>query len=264
MLGPRQSITDSDTEYPFLETNAAVPHPPYEWDCHGKHPVDTPIRKSLPVWLSPDQKNLWAPSQSPTWLPKSVTCRFTLDYWKTTSEVGAEYSHEIRPQRSRSHDRFTFTIKLSDLANLETKTLFFCIRYNVNGQDSGHNGINFQVDFRKNNPALALPLLLGPIPGRVGPHGGLRLKVNKSTGNLASDNLSSRLTAPSGQAFANRYDFGASLTAPSRRKGHSVKDRNPDISHEEPPQDPGSSQHRSNRTLSRTKPARPSLPRPPM
>ncbi|GJD05506.1 protein phosphatase regulator [Colletotrichum higginsianum] len=92
--------------------------------------------------------------------------------------------------------------------------------------------------------ALALPLLLGPSLSRhnklnfeqpihdtwrVGPHGGLRLKVNKSTGNLASDNLSSRLTAPSGQAFANRYDFGASLTAAVQAaKDTSVKDRNPD------------------------------------
>jgi hypothetical protein len=50
---------------------------------------------------------------------KFVACRFTLDYWKTTSEVAAEFSHEIRPKASpEGHDRFQFTIKLSDLANL--------------------------------------------------------------------------------------------------------------------------------------------------
>jgi hypothetical protein len=42
---------------------------------------------------------------------------------------------------------------------------------------------------------------------------GLRLKSSKSTTSLPSDNLSSRLSTPSGVAFANRYDFGASLSA---------------------------------------------------
>jgi hypothetical protein len=41
----------------------------------------------------------------------------------------------------------------------------------------------------------------------------LRLKSSKSTSVLPSDNLSGRLSTPSGLAFANRYDFGASLTA---------------------------------------------------
>ncbi|GKT47699.1 protein phosphatase 1 regulatory subunit 3C [Colletotrichum spaethianum] len=277
---------DSDTEYPFPgEERRGARTPPYEWEIvTANHPIDTPIRKSLPVrlervWLSPDQKNLLGSiAVANLAFQKSVTCRFTLDYWKTTSEVGAEYSHEIRPQEGPvSHDRFTFTIKLSDLANLETKTLFFCIRYNVNGQEFWDNnmGTNFQVDFRKkylpqngkrglqgaaSRPALprsnrrsspasaprpkSMPVGFDDFPnqtklnfeqpiheylGESGPTAGLRLKVNKSTGNLASDNLSSRLTAPSGQAFANRYDFGASLTAAVQAaKDTIVKDRNPD------------------------------------
>lgn len=48
--------------------------------------------------------------------------------------------------------------------------------------------------------------------GETGPTS-LRLKGVKSSTGLPSDNLSGRLSAPSGQAFANRYDFGASLTA---------------------------------------------------
>ncbi|GJD05507.1 hypothetical protein ColKHC_14332 [Colletotrichum higginsianum] len=55
-----------------------------------------------------------------------------------TNDLGVGANTRTRfPKRSRPHDRFTFTIKLSDLANLETKTLFFCIRYNVNGQEFG-------------------------------------------------------------------------------------------------------------------------------
>ena len=50
-----------------------------------------------------------------------------------------------------SADRFHFTIKLSDMANLESKTLYFCIRYNVAGQEHWDNnsGKDFQVDFHK-------------------------------------------------------------------------------------------------------------------
>ncbi|KAF6807266.1 hypothetical protein CSOJ01_08304 [Colletotrichum sojae] len=263
---------DSDTEYPFPgEERSGSRSPPFEWEIlTANHPADTPIRKSLParlerVWLSGDNKNLLGSiSVANLAFQKSVTCRFTVDYWKTTSEVAAEYSHDIRPHDSGiSHDRFTFSIKLSDLANLENKTLYFCIRYNVNGQEfwDNNNGTNFQVDFRKkflpqngkrglqgaaNRPALprsnrrSSPTTSSAprpksMPGSFDEFGeqgnirfdqpiheylgeesapvNLRLKTNKSTGNLASDNLSSRLTAPSGQAFANRYDFGASLSA---------------------------------------------------
>ncbi|TEA14321.1 Protein phosphatase 1 regulatory subunit 3C [Colletotrichum sidae] len=151
---------DSDTEFPFEDGRSGSRSPPFEWEIvTANHPtVDSPIRRSMParlerVWLSPDQKNLvGSVSVANLAFQKSVTCRFTLDYWKTTSEIGAEYSTEIRPQDGVvGRDRFNFTIKLSDLANLESKTLFFCLRYNVNGQEfwDNNSGTNFQVDFRK-------------------------------------------------------------------------------------------------------------------
>ncbi|KAM9880379.1 protein phosphatase regulator [Verticillium dahliae] len=261
---------DSDNEYPFPgDERSGTRSPPYEWEIvTANQPMDSPIRKSLPVrlekvWLSPDQKSLLGSvAVENLSFQKSVTCRFTLDYWKTTSEVAAEYSHEIRPKESDAgHDRFTFAIKLSDLAHLESKTLYFCVRYNVMGQEFWDNngGTNFQVDFRKKHlpqngkrvigaasrPVGGLPrsnrraspaasssrpksVNVGfddfggekgkynfdqPIHEYLGESGPpLRLKT-KSTGNLASDNISRGLTAPSGQAFSNRYDFGASLTA---------------------------------------------------
>lgn len=53
---------------------------------------------------------------------------------------------------------------------------------------------------------------------------GLRFK-SKSLSNLASDNIIKSLAAPSGAAFANRYDFGASLDAvKSRKDGGSPKE----------------------------------------
>ncbi|KAI1373353.1 carbohydrate-binding module family 21 protein [Hypoxylon crocopeplum] len=264
---------ESDNEYPFgVDEKPGARSPSFEWELVVHNfPAETPIRKALPVrlervWMSPDQKSLiGSVAVANLAFRKLVVCRFTFDYWKTTSEVVAEYHHEIRPRETEvGHDRFQFSIKLSDLANLEAKTLFFCIRYNVNSLEywDNNDNVNFQVDFRKkilpqngkkaaqgasSRPANGLPrstrrvnpstaarpksMPVGPLDdfgheskfisfdqpihemlGESGPTG-LRLKSSKSTSSLPSDNLSNRLSAPSGQAFANRYDFGASLNA---------------------------------------------------
>ncbi|KAK1782680.1 putative phosphatase regulatory subunit-domain-containing protein [Copromyces sp. CBS 386.78] len=261
---------DSDTEYPFNGTNdnqSNARQPPFEWELVlSNFPTDTPARRVQPVrlervWLSSDQKCLiGSVAVVNLAFHKSVTCRFTLDYWKTTSEVSAEYMSEITPADSPlGQDRFNFTIKLSDMANLESKTLYFCVRYNVNGQEhwDSNNGINFQIDFRKkalptNGKKGVIGAASRPVNGlpksnrrsnqqsaapkaKFAPIGsddfggrsklsfdsslddydslpaGLRLRGVKSTTSIPSDNLPSRLSAPSGQAFANRYDFGASL-----------------------------------------------------
>jgi hypothetical protein len=52
-----------------------------------------------------------------------------------------------------------------------------------------------------------------PVNDFLGESGSLRLKGVKSAVNLGSDNLTRRTTQPHGQAFGNRYDFGASLSA---------------------------------------------------
>ncbi|POR31413.1 Protein phosphatase 1 regulatory subunit 3A [Tolypocladium paradoxum] len=263
---------ESDGEYPFPgDGKPKVRAPPFEWELVTTNfPHDNHVRKTLParlekVWLSTDQKSLLGSvAVANLAFHKQVTCRFTLDYWKTVSEVGAEYSHEIRPRDTPlGYDRFTFTIKLSDMAHLESKTLFFCIRYSVNGQEfwDNNNSINFQVDFmkkhlpqngrnsfqgavsrptngglprstRRQNPGSRLRPASMPVSvdafgkgpekfnfdqpiheylGESGPTG-LRLKA-KSTTNLAGDNIARDLTSPSGAAFSNRYDFGASLSA---------------------------------------------------
>lgn len=261
---------DSDTEYPFgNEDKHGARSPPFEWEMviHN-FPAETHARKSQPVrlervWLSNDHKFLiGSVVVANIAFQKSVVCRFTLDYWKTTSEVNGEYVAEVTPRfGEQGHDRFNFSIKLADLANLESKTLYFAVKYTANGQEhwDNNNGPNFQVDFRKkmlpqngkkgpigaaNRPAHSLPRSnrrsnpsAAPRPksmpvgfddfgdnpkvnfdqsiheylGEPGP--ALRLKSSKSTTSIPSDNLSNRLSAPSGQAFSNRYDFGASLSA---------------------------------------------------
>lgn len=263
---------ESESEFPFPSSDpSSVQSPPFEWEITAPNfPHDTTSRNAYPVklervWLSPDQKSLLGSvSVANLAFQKHVSCRFTLDYWKTTSEIAAEYSHEIRPRETPiGHDRFTFAIKLSETANLESKVLFCCIRFCIDGQEFWDNNdtANFQVHFKKkylpqngkNNftgagsrPINGLPRSNGrrvpaavPRPksvpavssdgfgsssarfnitqslhdylGESEPNG-LRLKT-KSSRNLASDNIASSLSSPSGAAFANRYDFGASLTA---------------------------------------------------
>lgn len=264
---------ESDTEFPFSEDG--VRGPPFEWEIvTSNFPPETPIRLALPVrvervFLSADNKTLvGSVAVANLAFNKYVVARFTLDYWKTTSEVVAEFNHDVRQPKRDGYDRFNFNIKLADQANLEAKTMFFCVKYCVNGQEywDNNNATNYQVDFRKkpklqngkkgmqsasSRPAQSLPRsnkksppaaaaaskpkktpatfddfaegfdgkfktddyhqsvddYLGETPGS------LRLKGVKSAVNLTSDNLARRAPQPHGQAFGNRYDFGASLSA---------------------------------------------------
>lgn len=281
---PVDNKYESDNEYPFPnEGRSSSKSPPFEWELLTTNfPLDNPIRRTLPaklekVWLSADQKTLLGSiAVANLAFQKQVVCRFTLDYWKTTSEVTAEYGHEIRPRQSPlGHDRFTFSVKLADTANLESKTLFFCIRYSVGGEEywDNNHGANFQVDFKKkhvpqkgkNNFQGASSRSPGGLPrsnrrntvnssslrpaskpspmddfGRdtdfrldepihdfLGESGtpALRLKT-RSSSSLASDNIAKGLSSPSGAAFANRYDFGASLSAAVQAaKDSMVKDK---------------------------------------
>ncbi|PWN49841.1 hypothetical protein IE53DRAFT_301032, partial [Violaceomyces palustris] len=92
---------------------------------------------------------------------KWVAVRFTLDHWATVSEVSADHSESIKDGNA---DRFVFTIKLNELLNWprgagihETKTMFVCLRYTVNGREIWDNneGKNYQLDFRKRQAVAA-------------------------------------------------------------------------------------------------------------
>ena len=262
---------DSDTEFPFGEDDKAR-GPPFEWEIVvSNFPTENPLRLSLPVrvervFLSSDNKTLvGSVAVANLAFNKHVVARFTLDYWKTTSEVVAEYNNDIRAPKVDGYDRFNFNIRLADQANLEAKTMFFCVKYSVNGQEywDNNNATNFQVDFKKkaklqngkrgmpgaaSRPANALPRsnkkspptsskpksmpvafddfadgfdgkyqfddYKQPVHDYLGESGtSLRLKGVKSAVSLGSDNLTRRAPQPNGQAFGNRYDFGASLSA---------------------------------------------------
>jgi hypothetical protein len=150
---------DSDTEYPFDDESMHGRSPPFDWEIIvSNFPAETPARVGLPVrvervFLSADNKNLiGSVAVANLAFNKTVVARFTLDYWKTTSEVLAEFNNDVRrKQHADGFDRFHFNIKLADLANLEAKTMFFCVKYCVNGREywDNNNNTNFQIDFRK-------------------------------------------------------------------------------------------------------------------
>jgi hypothetical protein len=262
---------DSDTEFPFDESTSGR-SPPFEWEVVvSNFPAETPLRLAQPirverVFLSADNKNLvGSVAVANLAFNKWVVARFTLDYWKTTSEVVAEFNHDVRqPKHTDGRDRFNFNIKLADLANLEAKTMFFCVKYSVNGQEywDNNNSTNFQVDFRKKakpqngkkgmqgassrplqhslprsnkkSPPAGRPKSMPvafddfadgfdesykfddfkqPVSDYLGESSSLRLKGVKSAIHISSDNLTRRPPSANGQAFGNRYDFGASLSA---------------------------------------------------
>lgn len=238
---------DGEREFPFPHEEAFRPRePPFEWEINlPNFPRDLDARKHLPVrvervCLSNDNKNLIGTvAVTNMSFQKSVVVRFTLDYWETVSEVTAEFNSDVRKkQREEGVDRFIFNIKLVDQVNLERKLLFFCVRYNVAGQEfwDNNHGFNFQVDFNKkakpqNGKKVALPRSkpstaqrprsmpnFDELEGYDGTLFGKELEdapLPKAKSLDITDTTESlaRRANPSGNAFGNRYDFGASLNA---------------------------------------------------
>ena len=254
---------DGELEFPFSNGDLNSQGPPFEWEIRlTNFPRESLDRSSLPVkvervYLSSDNKNLLgAIAVRNISFRKLVVARFTLDYWKTTSEVKADFNNDVRRKEvADGLDRFMFSIKLEDLANLENKTMFFCVRYNVAGQEFWDNNgsFNYQVDFTKKakaqngkrgmqgantRPLNALPRSASPRPrsfpskasddfasSLASPYdfssfpqpsaqiiGDSPIRFRKPTPELLPD-APGRRTNAAGQAFGNRYDFGASLSA---------------------------------------------------
>jgi hypothetical protein len=140
------------------------------------------------VWLSPRQTCMHGSvSVSNLAFAKSVACRLSLDSWTTVLDFPAEYKEEVLPRTTpQGHDRFTFAIPLPRPDHLET--IYFCLRYSVNGQEfwDNNNGKNFRLDFKKVIPE-----------GSTSP-----LRQTQSCP-----------PARASQSLASRYNFAASLKA---------------------------------------------------
>lgn len=153
---------DSDTEFPFEGEGKT------EREIRLSNvPPDTFERRTQPVrveriFLSDDRNTLIGVcAVQNISFHKLVVARFTLDYWKTTSEVVAEYNNDPKNQFLDACDRFNFHIKLSDQANIEDKTLLLCVRYNVNGQEFWDNNenSNYQIDFTRVSKKPSQPVM---------------------------------------------------------------------------------------------------------
>lgn len=247
---------DSETEYPFgKEKKSNVT----EWEIRlANFPTSSLQRDSAAVrveriFLAADQKMLvGVVACANIAFSKHVVARFTFDYWKTTSEVVAEFNQDVRKKEANDgYDRFNFNIKLADQAHLENKTLFICVRYNVAGHEHWDNNsnMNYQVDFvkkvvpRKASTAAAGAGPIGAIPRsrHTGPAGqprprsfpastdddlaaqfefGLATNTPESLSRRGRGRNGSiyptqqkRGQPQQGGAFGTRYDFGASLSA---------------------------------------------------
>lgn len=249
----------AEGEFPF--GHDASTGPPLDWQLRlVNFPKDASSRIRSPVRLerlslSPDNANLvGVVAVANLAFHKQVAARFTFDYWKTVSEVTAEYSHDA--QRSHANDgcdRFSFSIKLADHANLESKTMLICIRYTVSGKEywDNNNSVNYQANFVR-APKSISEQLASPVPPlprsrsfacshmsrphSMPPSFDDFSDVDSSFAldrvcHTKGDSLPRDVThdiepaAPvrqdkqPRQAFGNRYDFGASLSAAMRTTG---------------------------------------------
>lgn len=154
---PVETAYESENEYPF-DDDSKSKTPEWEiklanWPSSDSYERQTaPVRVERIALASDNQTLVGNIACANISFQKFVVARFTLDYWKTTSEVVAEYNHDVRKkQADDGYDRFNFNIKLADQANLESKTLLLCVRYQANGQEFWDNNMNmnYQVDFTK-------------------------------------------------------------------------------------------------------------------
>lgn len=215
---PVETAYESEPEYPFEEKTSSSSRA--GWDITlANFPAESLERRSMPIrveriFLSPDHKTLIGTVACQNLaFHKLVVARFTLDYWKTTSEVVAEYITETRPEAERDGcDRFNFHIKLSDQANIECKTLLLCVRYNVDGKDYWDNNTdqNYQIDFLKSAAKHhSLPISsLGARPvnaiprSRHSPQSGIRGRTTS-----VDDDFASRFDASSAYQFGSASEM---------------------------------------------------------
>ncbi|KAL2819803.1 putative phosphatase regulatory subunit-domain-containing protein [Aspergillus granulosus] len=257
---------DADGEYPF--NSEASDAEAFEWGIRlsnfpHKPPAQPHPRVRLErLFLSPDKNSLVGMVVVANLaFQKHVAARFTFDSWKTTSEVTAEYSGDAgRKPLQAGYDRFMFNIRLDEQTNLDKKTMFVCIRYNVNGQEFWDNNEtrDFQVNFAKMpkpklqshaipraRPRINLPRSRSFTGSGGRPHSmpsslqdfsdmhryisfGPPISNRKSNPGVDDDMphdpeapVPIRRDKQGHQVFGNRYDFESSLSAAMRSKpGH--------------------------------------------
>lgn len=216
---------ESDNEFPFGLSDPPGRNKNFSWEARiANFPSNLAARRSMPVrldriFLSSDNKYLvGVVVVANLAFHKHVVARFTLDYWKTVSEVTAEYNNDIqlKEQAKEGYDTFNFNIGLADHSNLDEKRMFICIRYNVDGLEfwDNNNSMNYHIDFTKkhkltNEKSDSSPksAFTSSVPADFVT--GRPAKLATRADNIVPESPTRRPT----NAFGNRYNFAASLTA---------------------------------------------------
>lgn len=224
---------DGDTEFPFGLSDPPLRKQNFQWEARiANFPSNPEASRTKPVrldriFLSADNKYLVGVVVVKNLsFHKHVVARFTLDYWKTVSEVTAEYNDDIqlKEHAKDGYDTFNFNIALADNWNLDEKRMFICIRYDVGGMEfwDNNNSMNYHIDFTKKYKPKHGKSDSVPKSGSV--------SISAVPADFVADRLpklsSSRddivpesPTRRPNNAFGNRYDFAASLTAAVPRQG---------------------------------------------
>ena len=154
-----EASDDNEINLPFDNFESGSRSRAFNWEVQSNDfPRQSPEGRRLPVRI--EQMYLSSDSQLLVGIVavrnlafhKLVVARFTLDYWKTTSEVVAEFDHKIMERQTNDgYDQFVFNIKLGDQVRLESKIMSFCVRYDVNAQEywDNNHSMNYQLHFSK-------------------------------------------------------------------------------------------------------------------
>lgn len=214
--------SDSEDEFPFREESWSSSS---AWEMvTAIRPTDSSERETWPVWF----EEAWLSTDKTTMVglaiitahqgfERRVMCRYTLDSWKSVSEIDAEFfglyseghSYSSSPSVDRPRqDRYTFSIKLPSSIDLITQTVYFCMRYNVDGQDFWDNngGSNFKAEFRKKPRPRKTTLVPRTTTSGSSRAADYLARHRRPSAAGISGNPSS-----TGSVFAKRYDLAASL-----------------------------------------------------
>jgi hypothetical protein len=217
---------ENEADFPFSQDGD---HPGLDLSL-ANFPVDSRQRQLSPVYMkrislsSDNQSLIGAVSVANLAFSKQVVARYTFDEWTTTSEVMAEYDPHSRGHGDDERDLFNFSVNLLDLVHPEDKTMFICIRYQVDGQQfwDNNSSMNYQVEFRmKAGPVQGSEEIAGWTPRLPD-----ALSLSRSSWGMrrvsCSDLFDGMLEKPielqqqfplrwKKHTLRNRYDLGASL-----------------------------------------------------
>ncbi|GES77625.1 carbohydrate-binding module family 21 protein [Rhizophagus clarus] len=150
------SASDDEDNDDYIEESELVislPNRPVMTTMHSSKPVFVES-----IYLSQDKRKLQGRIMVQNFaFQKTVTVRYTFDFWSTVSEASATFAEGITSKDNKnSFDAFIFSIELIDNSRnpIDGKTMYFAVHYSVENGDfwDNNNGSNYQVNFKKITP----------------------------------------------------------------------------------------------------------------